>query len=252
VHSDEFWQLSMAVNAAFKGLLGSMGESGHICAQVEFAEAKLDLEKGWDQVSEHLVTMAEPLLQDGDVLVIADKVVAAGLGRLADRLLVFSPDPKTISEEDRRILASQVQQHTGFVVTATHLLLADEYQKDLVTLGTDKPNRRCAEIAQLVRNRTGHLVDVIISDTDTGLDVLSPIIGTVTFAATPLGATAGLNLYEAMRCAVAAEFTRGHHRLRPVVVCKPADRRRKREGMGAPRSYDGFLHIDEESGLTYI
>jgi len=50
------------------------------------------------------------------------------------------------------------------------------------------------------------------------------LIGCVTIAATPLGATAGLNLYGAMRCATAAEFVRGHtRRVRLWSVSRPSD-----------------------------
>ncbi|MDR7303523.1 coenzyme F420-0:L-glutamate ligase [Haloactinomyces albus] len=249
--SDEYWEIAIAVNAAFKGILGSMGESGHICGSVESPSAQLDLESGWPHVRTELVELAAPLLEDGDVLVVADKVVAASLGRTADRRVLTDPDPKMITEQRRAELAVELEQRTGLLVGSTHLLIADEYGDDQACLGTDEPNRRCAEIAEFVETTTGRSVDVVISDTDTGLDVRQPLIGTLTIAATPIGATSGLNLYEAMRCAVASEFARGHERKRPITICKPAERRRERTDIGAARRYDGFLHIDDEEGLTY-
>ena len=101
------------------------------------------------------------------------------------------------------------------------------------------------------RERTGSTVDVVVSDTDTGLDVRAPLIHTVTIGATPLGATAGLTLYECMRCACAAEFDRGHDRGIPLVLCRPARRCAQRERMGEHRGYDGVLDARREGGLTY-
>ena len=51
--------------------------------------------------------------------------------------------------------------------------------------------------------------DVVVSDTDTGTEVRETLIGCITVGATPLGATAGLVLYECMRVAAATELCRG-------------------------------------------
>jgi hypothetical protein len=118
-------------------------------------------------------------------------------------------------------------------------------------VGAADHNAACARLAAAITESGGKRVDVVVSDTDTGLDTRRPLIGTLTIAATPLGATAGLNLYEAMRCAVAAEFVRGHNRGIPVVLCIPAERRRGRPGVGLPRSYPGALDARREPGLTY-
>jgi len=249
--SDEFWELAIAVNAAVKGLLGSLGESGHICARVEAPEQWLRLDDGWPATRSAVVDGVADHLQDGDVVVVADKILAVSLGRLTDRSVLLTPDPKTIPVQERRELAAALEQRLGMPVSDLHLLIADEHADDQASLGTDEPNARAAELAAAVRERTGFAVDVVISDTDTGLDVRWPLIGTLTIGATPIGATAGLNLYEAMRCAVAAEFARGHRRGIPAVVCKPADRRRRRDLTGLARDYPGFLHIDREGGLTH-
>ncbi len=92
---------------------------------------------------------------------------------------------------------------------------------------------------------------MVVSDTDTGLDVLAPLIGTLTIGATPLGATAGLTLYECMRCACAAEFVRGHDKGIAIVVCRPAARCAKRARLGEHRGYAGMLDRHREGALTY-
>ena len=248
---DWFWELAIAANAVVKGLLGSMGQSGHICASVEATAGEVDTAAGWPATLDRLVELAGPAVRAGDVVVVADKVVAAGLQRIGPRTVLSDPDPKTVPAAEMPGLAERWAKELGFEVTPQHLLLADEFDADRSTLGTDDPNGRAAEIAAAVGRRCGVPVDVVVSDTDTGLDTRTPLIGTVTLGATPIGATAGLNLYEAMRCAVAAEFARGHVRRVPVVVCRPAQRRAGRPRIGEPRDYGGFLAADREPGLAH-
>jgi hypothetical protein len=246
-----FWELAVAMNAAVKGLLGSMGESGHICASVDPVVGYVETSGGWAQTLATLVERTAPEVRPGDVVVVADKVVAAGLGRVGPRAVLHEPDPKTVPNSELPALAARWAETLGFAVSPLHLLLADEFGTEQSTLGTDDPNGRCAELADAIAQSCGSRVDVIISDTDTGLDTRTPIIGTVTFGATPIGATAGVNFYEAMRCAVAAEFARGHARQIPVVLCRPAQRRAVRPGLGAHRGYDGFLAAAREKALAH-
>lgn len=248
---DWFWELALAVNAAFKGLLGASGQSGHICKQTIPIVINLLVENGWPSVVSAIAEAVRDRIQEGDVLVIAEKVVAAALNRLGPREVLLMPDPKTVHQDALEELASKWEETLGFPVKPIHLLLADEYGTDRATLGADDHNLRCAEVASEIQHTTGTTVDVIISDTDTGLDTRMPLIGTVTIAATPIGATAGVNLYEAMRCAVAAEFTRGHDRGIPIVICVPAERRRRRSDIGKARSYSGSLDVSKEPGVSY-
>jgi hypothetical protein len=246
-----FWELALAVNAAFKGLLGSMGQSGHVCARTRSVERKLDLSVGWERVRAALVQLADGLLDDGDIIVIPDKIVAVAQGRIAPRRILRDPDPKTTSPDVLPSLAARYQSELGIPVLPLHLLLADEYGDGSATLGALDHNLAAQELAENIAGSHHRTVDVVISDTDTGLDIRAPLIGCVTIGATPLGATAGLTLYEAMRCAVAAEFVRGHTRNVPLVVCVPADRCRQRPRMGKARGYPGALHLSKESGITY-
>lgn len=250
--SSEFWELALAINAAFKGLLAASGQSGHICKIASPVSLEIDTSNGWSSVMECIVSRLAGLPAHGDTVVVADKVVAAALGRIGPREILLEPDPKTVDAEFLEDIAAAWQEKLGFRVSPFHLLLADEFGDTAATLGADDHNLRCSELAAAIYAGTGTRVDVVISDTDTGLDTRSPLIGTVTIAATPLGATKGLNLYEAMRCAVAAEFVRGHDRGIPVVLCMPAERRRNRKEIGLPRGYPGHLHISNESGITYV
>ena len=246
-----FWELAIACNAAIKGLLGAGGQSGHICRRTVPVAVPLAVEDGWPSVLSQMAGALEGIVRDGDVVVIAEKVVAAALNRLGPREVLLNPDPKTVPAGALPELARRWSEALGFEVTPVHLLLADEYKEDQATLGADNHNLRCAEAARAIGDALGVTADVIISDTDTGLDTRRPLIGTVTIGATPVGATAGVNLYEAMRCAVAAEFTRGHDRGIPLVVCVPAERRRRRQGVGAPRAYEGVLDARQEAGISH-
>lgn len=251
--NDRFWELSLAINAAFKGLLGSMGQSGHICNHTTHISHILDLSVGWTQTIQNLVDLILAKgVEAGDVIVIPDKIVAVSQKRIGPRTMITDPDPKKIHPDQLDKLAQQYQETLGFRLDRLHLLIADEYGDDLACFGAEDHNRAAFQLAEAITQKSGLPIDVIISDTDTGLDVKSPLIGSVTIGATPLGATQGVNLYESMRCAVAAEFVRGHDKYIPVVICKPADRCRKRPGMGEKRTYSGALHIAKEGQLTYV
>jgi hypothetical protein len=238
-----FWELAIATNAAFKGLLGSLGQSGHVCASTRALVKSLNIEIGWTALCALLAKLVDGLVDDGDTIVIADKLVAVAQGRIGPARVLSEPDPKTISHEQRASLAQRYQDELGILISPLHLLLADQYSGNRATLGALDHNQAAYDLAQSIACQCGRNVDVIVSDTDTGLDVRAPLIGCVTIGATPLGATAGLTLYEAMRCAVAAEFVRGHTRNIPVVICVPAERCRDRPRIGQVRGYPGALHI---------
>ena len=248
---DWFWELAIATNAAVKGLLGSMNQSGHICARVTEVEGLLDVQSGQDSLVGQIVDRLNDVVSDGDVVVLAEKIFAAAQGRIGPRSVLLSPDPKTVPTEELPELAGRWEEWLGFEVKPIHLLLADEYEDDKATLGADDHNGVCANVAKSIEATLSRCVDVVISDTDTGLDIRHPLIGTLTIGASPIGATAGLTLYEAMRCACAAEFVRGHNRLIPIVVCRPAARRSRREGMGEHRGYAGALNAMKEPGIAH-
>lgn len=245
------WEIAIATNAALKGLLGAMGQSGHVCREAIPVSVLLDLHSGHESVTEQILAAVTPLVRPGDTIVVAEKVVAVAQGRIGPARILTEPDPKTISAPERAVIADRVSRELEMPVSSLHLLLADEYRHPdgtlLATLGCEDHNQAAADLAAAVRQRLNVAVDVVISDTDTGLDVRAPLIGTVTFGATPLGATAGLSLYECMRCACAAEFVRGHDRGIPVVVCRPAHRCADRPALGVYRGYPGALERDRES-----
>jgi len=249
------WEIAIAVNAAVKGLLGAMGQSGHVCRRAIAVERYLDTGGGYDALCQQIADAITGIVLGGDTIVVADKVLALAQARIGPAEILTDPDPKTVNEATREALAARWSQACGLPISATHLLLADEYQGPdgvaAATLGCADHNAAARDIAQAIARRTGVVVDVVVSDTDTGLDVLAPLIGTLTIGATPLGATAGLTLYECMRCACAAEFVRGHDKGIAIVVCRPAARCAKRARLGEHRGYAGMLDRHREGALTY-
>jgi hypothetical protein len=249
------WEIAIAVNAMVKGMLGAMGQSGHVCRRTIPLAVPLNLACGFLSLTNQVTDAVNGEILDGDIVVVADKVVGVAQGRTGPAEILSTPDPKTVDAATRARLAHTWEAVCGFPITPLHMLLADEYQDPRsgarAVLGCADHNAAAADLAAAIHRRTGRRVDVIISDTDTGLDVRAPLIGTVTFGATPLGATAGLTLYECMRCACAAEFERGHDKGVPIVVCRPAERCAKRDRIGEHRGYGGVLNADREGGLTY-
>src|SRR5437870_11736745 len=174
---DWFWEIAIAVNAAFKGLLASQGQSGHICKRTLPVALQLPVKSGWPSVSDAICTSVAAVIQNGDVIVVAEKVVAAALNRIGPRAVLHEPDPKTIAGDRLPKLAEEWEKRLAMRILPLHLLLADEYGDDEATLGVDDHNLRSFELASAIRRHTGVDVDVIISDTDTGLDTRTPLIG---------------------------------------------------------------------------
>jgi F420-0:gamma-glutamyl ligase len=244
--------LAQSANAVVKGIMGALGESGQVTEAVHPVTVALAPEHGYDALLGQVAdALAPPVLRDGDVVVVSEKVLAIAQGRTFPLELLYANDPKATDREGREELAAAVREHVPGV-TPEDLLCADVLEREQrATAGVADPNAVAHELAQLLHERHGVRCDVVISDTDTGLDVAETLIGVPTLGATPLGATGGLVLYECMRVANAAEFVRGSHRGIPLVVCRPHARRLRREGIGEPRGYPGRLDAARERRLGY-
>jgi F420-0:gamma-glutamyl ligase len=245
--------LAQAANAVVKGIMGALGESGQVTESVDPVAVVLEPGRGYDALLDQIVgALAPPAIQDGDVVVVSEKVIAIAQRRLFPVELLYDNDPKTTDREGREELAALVADHVPHVA-ADDLICADVLSEPagLATAGVADPNGVAHDLAWLLEERHGVRCDVVVSDTDTGLDVGETLIGCPTLGATPLGATAGLVLYECMRVANAAEFVRGAHRGIPLVVCHPHARRLRREGLGQPRGYPGRLDAARERLLGF-
>lgn len=127
-------------------------------------------------------------LQDGDVLVLAQKIVSKAEGRTRDLATVApTPEAATLAQEtgkDPRLVqcildeAEKVLRHRPGVIVAEHRrgwVLAnagiDRSNLDPDALGADRvlllpadPDRTCADLRRVVRERSGADVAVIIND----------------------------------------------------------------------------------------
>jgi coenzyme F420-0:L-glutamate ligase / coenzyme F420-1:gamma-L-glutamate ligase len=121
---------------------------------------------------------------DGDILVIAQKIVSKAEGRTLDlsavrpsaRAIAFaktiSHDPRFIEavlRESRRIVRSDrvliVETHHGFVCANAGIDHSNVPNRDFVTLLPKNPDRSARRLAAALRKRTRKRLAVIISDT---------------------------------------------------------------------------------------
>jgi F420-0:gamma-glutamyl ligase len=242
-------ELFQAVNAAFKGVMGALGEGGQIAKEVIPLACQLHPEKGLQELMVEIRAALEGAgLQEGDVVVISEKLFAIAQGRLFPLSLLYAQDPKMTDREGRRDMLPAIAEHVPDI-EETDLLLADALpdwpDEPMATAGVRDPNGIAYEISQTIKEASGVRCDVVISDTDTGAEIRETVIGCPTVGATPIGATGGLVLYECMRVAMAAEFARGSSRGIPIVICRPHERHATRTGVAKHR-YPGMLDATRE------
>ena len=137
-----------------------------------------------DDLSELIASRAE--LRDGDVVVVAQKIVSKAEGRirrLADvkptdeakaiaQRLIAAPDPRAVQvvlDESVRILRSErvliTESKHGFVSANAGVDHSNVAEEDTLTLLPDDPDASAARLRDRLRERTGADVGVIVSDT---------------------------------------------------------------------------------------
>lgn len=243
--------LWMASHAAFRGWQAQLGEGGHVANEAVGITGDIAESCGLHGLIDAL---AQADFSDGDILVIADKCVSFAFGRIFPRHFLGGQDPKFLRPDQRLDYAQQLSQRLGYSLSERQLLCIDFVGGDRASVSINNHNEVCAAIAAAVQQRFGKCVDVVISDSDTGVDYGYPLIGGATVGASPLGATAGLSPYEAMRVSVAAEIQRGHGKRIPIVVCRTNARNARRDKAGAARPYPDTFDMSREPlihhGLT--
>lgn len=247
--------VAQATNAALKGLMGHLGQGGQVACATIPVPGHLSMEGGEDQLATDIAcAMAPGRLLSGDIVVVSEKVVAIAQRRLFPLHILEGQDPRTIDRSDGADLLARVRE---FVPDTSwkQLLCADSLPDwpagPVATAGVHDANLVAYKIARAI-GETHHVAcDAVVSDTDTGLDVREHLINCITIGATPLGATAGLTIYDCMRVANAAEFCRGSDRGIPIVICRPHRRRSRREGLGEYRGYHGWLDAGHEGLIGF-
>jgi len=253
---EKLWGLAIATNAMVKGFLGYMGIGGSINKEVFGVEKQLDPERGYDDLKKQVINaLNEKELLKGDVIVVSEKLFAVAQKRTIPFSVILNNDPKKMNDIQREQMAKEMEDLTKLPVNAIDLICSDTYiannGDEMATLGVFNPNQVAFELAVGIKDKYSVNVDVVVSDTDTGIDVCQMLIGCITIGATPLGATKGLKIYECMRAALAAEFVRGSSNGIPIVVCRPIKRHMYREGVGEFRGYDGRLNAETENGIAF-
>ena len=122
--------------------------------------------------------------QDGDIVVVAQKIVSKAEGRVV-RLSAVKPSPEAaalskklsgdprlievILGESRRIVRSErvliVETHHGFVCANAGVDHSNVSGRDFVTLLPKNPDRSARGLSLALRKQTGRRIAVIISDT---------------------------------------------------------------------------------------
>ena len=190
-------------------------------------------------------------LEDGDVLVVAQKIVSKAEGRVVS-LETVSPSAKAqelatqlkkdaravelVLRESRRILRSErvliAETHHGFVCANSGIDHSNVPGEDVVTLLPRHPDGSAEKLAAALRKKTGKRVAVIISDTfgrpwrlgltnvavgASGLPVLVDLRGTHDREGKPLTATV---LAVADELAAAGGLLMGKSEGTPVVLIR--------------------------------
>ena len=116
---------SQAVNAAFKGALGALGQGGQIVESVTPVMVQLHPERGEALLIHEIVAaLAESGLANGDIVAVSERLVAIAQGRLFPLSLLQEFDPKTTDADGRTDLAALVRRWVPDV-TSDDLLCAD-------------------------------------------------------------------------------------------------------------------------------
>jgi coenzyme F420-0:L-glutamate ligase/coenzyme F420-1:gamma-L-glutamate ligase len=190
-------------------------------------------------------------LRDGDILVVAQKIVSKAEGavvrlksvkpsaRARELAAPWNKDPRVVElvlRESRRILRSDrvliVETRHGFLCANAGIDHSNVPGDDVVTLLPKNPDRWAQKLAAALRQRTGREVAVVVSDTfgrpwrlgltnvaigAAGLPVLRDLRGTTDRGGKPLTATI---LAVADELAAAAGLLMGKTEGTPVVVIR--------------------------------
>jgi len=132
----------------------------------------------------HAARRAKITFEDGDVLVVAQKIISKAEGRiirlstvrstqeaneLAKRLSNDARFIEVVLRESRRIVRADrvliVETHHGFVCANAGVDHSNVRGRDFVTLLPKNPDRSARRLAAAIRKQTGKRVAVIISDT---------------------------------------------------------------------------------------
>lgn len=194
--------------------------------------------------------LATQLIEDADAIVVPSKVVAILENRFVYGLTINNYR-KCV--EDIKYAKKHLKTADGTSLRDVDLVGLDKIDpsRQIGSRYSDNPNQSAYRIAKEIKKQSHINIDVVISDSDSGGARGIKLIGCPTVISTPIGATNGLRLFYCMRLSVAAEATWNNIMDTPVVVVKPYQEYRLRDGIGAFR-YSGFLQANKEADVIAI
>lgn len=197
----------------------------------------------WSALYSDELSVALSAAGDGCVVTLASKIVSE-----LENEVIFDPDlDRQISTVSFEELVEYFQGRHPDRFSVQQISLLDQgRQNSQFVFGPANPNRTCSTVAAQIKSRFGVLCDVVLADSGSGAAKGSVEIGVTTYISTPIGATAGLGLAHAQRCAAAAEVIGNQIDMCPIVVLEPeSPRSGLRSQIGSFR-YDGYINAERE------
>lgn len=233
------------LNQALKGMLAGFGYGSGPTRKCEAIEVGKKINPGESVITEELIDVCRRY-KSGSYLIVASKIISVSENRIVT--IPKYPLPKRRAPlEMQKILQEHARNEIGEVTIKDAIgadLLETTEDNFVFSLLPSNPNKTARDIAVEIRERTGITMDVIITDTSSGWKKGIEFLGIPTLLATPIGSTAGCDIYYAQRLAAMAEVARNTGKLSPYVLVEPPTvRSLTRNGCGEAREY-GFLKAD--------
>lgn len=243
------------LNAVLRGVVSAVGGGGGITCQL-FPVAGRIVVKSYDELLSQLIELCRPVgLQDGDIVTITSSILSQAQGRIVPLCAIPKQaglrggTPDLMTDAELEDLAAMIASEYGINCRARDVLLSDTFcdgDQTAILLAPEDPNLIAFEFSRMAYHEIGRVIDTVIKDSDAGDRRGRLVIGAPTLVATPLAATKGLSILEAMRVAAGSEVLMGKKNLVPIVVSRPAnDVVRYRVGMGEQRGTP-FLEVCRE------
>jgi len=236
--------LADVVNYSLKGLLCALGKGAGFSKSAQPIFYHVDYATTVEIFSDTLVKSG--LLGAADILIIPSKIVA-----LLERRYVYGLTVENYSQciRDLDFSRKHLKVKDNDLLTKKDIIGLDKFDpgKKIGLRYPKDPNYSAYKIAQHIKKKSGLLVDVVISDSDSGGKKGLALINCPTIIATPIGATKGIRLFYCMRASAAAEATRNNIQNMAGVLIKPGDDQfmHARDHVGELR-YRGFLNGNNE------
>jgi F420-0:gamma-glutamyl ligase len=247
------------LNAVLRGIVSAHGAGGGITGSVIPIRFDLQITTYERLLADVVSCTGDVGVESGDIVVLTSSVVALAQGRtvpigtIPKKNGVRNEIPALMSPSKLEEYAQLISESFHLLCTVKDILLSDTFVRNgeaILVLAPEQPNRVAFDLATLLKEERGVECDVVIKDSDAGDACGTLVVGHPTVVATPLGATKGVSILEAMRAAAAAEALMGKKNRIPVVLCRPANAVvRDRLGTGKCRT-GAFLDATTESLLS--